>query len=178
MRAKPNPQKAAQVEQIRQWLSASKGVIFTDYRGLNVSQITQLRKQMRQSQAEYRVVKNTLFRLAAQGIISDNVDDILEGPTAVAFLHGDEAATAKALSDAVRELRVLTIKGAVLGGRRYDAEAVQQLAKLPPREVLIAQVVGGMQAPITALVGTLQGILRDFVYTVQAIADKKSAQGA
>lgn len=178
MRAKPNPQKVAQVEQIRQWLSAAKGVIFTDYRGLNVSQITQLRKQLRQNQAEYHVVKNTLFRLAAQGLISDNLDSILEGPTAVAFIHGDEAATAKALSDAIRELRVLTIKGAVLGGKRYDAEAVQQLAKLPPREVLIAQVVGGLQSPITGLVGTLHGILRDFVYTVQAIADKKSAQSA
>jgi len=178
VRAKPNPQKVAQVEQIRQWLSASKGVIFTDYRGLNVSQITQLRKQLRQNQAEYRVVKNTLFRLAAQGLINDNLDDILEGPTAVAFIHGDEAATAKALSDAIRELRVLAVKGAVLGGKRYDAEAVQQLAKLPPREVLIAQIVGGLQSPITGLVGTLHGILRDFVYTVQAIADKKSAQSA
>jgi large subunit ribosomal protein L10 len=65
-----------------------------------------------------------------------------------------------------------------LGGKRYSAEAVQELAKLPPREVLIAQVVGGLQSPITGLVGTLQGILRDFVYTVQAIADKKSAQSA
>ena len=178
MRAKPNPQKVAQAEQLRQWLSASKGVIFTDYRGLNVSQITQLRKQLRQNQAEYRVVKNTLFKIAAQGLVSDNLDDILQGPTAAAFIHGDEAATAKAISDAIRELRVLTIKGAVLGGRLYSADAVQQLAKLPPREVLIAQVVGGMQAPITGLVGTLQGILRDFVYTVQAIADKKSAQSA
>jgi large subunit ribosomal protein L10 len=178
VRAKPSPQKVAQVEQLRQWLSASKGVIFTDYRGLNVSQITQLRKQLRQNQAEYRVVKNTLFRLAAQGLISDNLDDILEGPTAVAFIHGDEAAAAKALSDAARELRVLTVKGAVLGGRRYNAEAVQQLAKLPPREVLVAQVVGGLQSPIAGLVGTLHGILRDFVYTVQAIADKKSAQSA
>lgn len=178
MRAKPNPQKVAQVEQLRQWLSASKGVIFTDYRGLSVAQITQLRKQLRQNQAEYHVVKNTLFRLASQGLISDNLDDILQGPTAVAFIHGDEAAAAKALSDAMRDLRTLSVKGAVLGGRRYDTEAVQQLAKLPPREVLIAQVVGGIQAPITGLVGTLHGILRDFVYTVQAIADKKSAQSA
>jgi len=177
VRAQPKPQKVAQVEQIRRWLSASKGVIFTDYRGLNVAQITQLRRQLRQSQTEYHVVKNTLFRLAAQGLIEDNLSDILQGPTAVAFIHGDEAAAAKAVSDAARELRVLTIKGAVLGGRLYSAEAVQQLAKLPPREVLIAQVLGGLQAPITGLVGTLQGILRDFVYTVQAIADKKSAQG-
>ncbi|MCS6950515.1 MAG: 50S ribosomal protein L10 [Armatimonadota bacterium] len=178
MRSGPNPQKVAQVEQLRQWLSTSKGVIFTDYRGLNVSQITQLRRQLRQNQAEYHVVKNTLFRLATKGIIQDNLDDILQGPTAVAFIQGDEAAAAKALSDATRELRVLTIKGAVLGGRVYSAEVVQQLAKLPPREVLIAQVLGGLQAPITGLVGTLQGILRDFVYTIQAIADKKSAQDA
>jgi large subunit ribosomal protein L10 len=178
VRATPNPQKVAQVEQIRQWLSEAKGVIFTDYRGLNVSQMTQLRKRLRQNQADYHVVKNTLFRLAAQGLITENLEDILQGPTAIAFLHGDEAAAAKALSEAIRELRVLTVKGAVLGGKRYDAEAVQQLAKLPPREVLVAQVVGGLQAPITGLVGTLHGILRDFVYTVQAIADKKTAQSA
>jgi large subunit ribosomal protein L10 len=178
VRATPNPQKVAQVQQIRQWLSEAKGVIFTDYRGLNMAQMTQLRKRLRQDQTEYHVVKNTLFRLAAQGLIQDNLDDILQGPTAVAFIRGDEAAAAKAISEAVRELRVLTVKAAVLGGRRFDAEAIQQLAKLPPREVLIAQVVGGLQAPITGLVGTLQGILRDFVYTVQAIADKKSAQSA
>ncbi len=175
MRATPNPQKVARVEQLRQWLSESKGVILTDYRGLTVKQITQLRRQLRQNQADYHVVKNTLFRLAAQGIVQDNLDDILQGPTAAAFIHGDEVAAAKAISDAIREMRTLSIKGAVLGGKLFDAEQVQQLAKLPPREVLIAQVVGGVQAPITGLVGTLHGILRDFVYTVQAIADKKSA---
>lgn len=178
MRAQPNPQKVAQVEQIRRWLSESKGVVFTEYRGLNVSQLTQLRRKLRQSQMEYHVVKNTLFRLAAKGLVEDNLDEVLQGPTAVAFFHGDEVATAKALSDAARELRVLTIKGAVLSGKLYSAEAVQQLAKLPPREVLLAQVLGGLQSPLTGLVGTLQGILRDFVYTVQAIADKKSAQEA
>lgn len=178
MRAKPNPQKVAQVEQIRQWLSTSKGVIFTDYRGLSVAQITKLRRQLRQNQAEYHVVKNTLFRLASQGLVSEEVNEILEGPTAVAFVTGDEAAVAKVLSDATRELRTLAMKGAILGGKLYPAEAVQQLAKLPPREVLIAQVVAGVQAPLTELVGTLQGVLRDFVYTVQAIADKKSAQSA
>ncbi len=175
MRAQPNPQKVARVDQIRQWLSESKGVIFTDYRGLTVKQITQLRRQLRQNQAEYHVVKNTLFRLAAQGIVSDNLEAILQGPTAAAFILGDEAAVAKAISDATREMRTLSVKGAVLGGKLYSGEQVQQLAKLPPREVLIAQVVGGVQAPITGLVGTLHGILRDFVYTVQAIADKKSA---
>lgn len=178
MRAKPKPQKVEQVEQIRQWLISSKGVIFTDYRGLNVSQITRLRRQLRQAQAEYRVVKNTLFRLAAQEVLQTELDDVLQGPTAAAFIRGDEVVAAKAVTDALRELRSLSIKGAVLGKKRYTADAVQQLAKLPSREVLVAQVVGGLQAPITGLVGTLQGILRGFVYTVQAIADKKSTQGA
>lgn len=178
MRATPNPQKMAQVEEIRQWLNSSKGIIFTDYRGLNVSQMTHLRRQLRQSQVEFHVVKNTLFRHAAKELLQENVDDILQGPTAVAFIHGDEVAAAKVLSDLARELRVLSVKGAVIGDKRYPPEAVQQLARLPSREMLIAQVIGSMQAPITGLVGTLQGILRDFVYTIQAIADKKSAQGA
>jgi large subunit ribosomal protein L10 len=152
----------------------SKGAILTDYRGLTVAEITDLRRRLRETNAEYHVVKNTLFKRAVQD--GEGLNPHLEGPTAIAFALTDPVAPTKVLLDFIREKRKVTLKAGWIDGRIYDEPQLTALSKLPPREVLIAQVVGGIQAPITGLVGTLQAIISDFVYTVQAIADKK--QGA
>jgi large subunit ribosomal protein L10 len=170
----PSAKKVAQVEQIRQWLARSRGQILTDYRGLTVREITDLRRQLRQAGAELHVVKNTLYRRAADGALPPELEPYLEGPTAVAFIQGDEAAAAKVLVEFIKQLHKTEVKALVLGQRVYPASAVEELAKLPPREVLLAQLVGALQSPISGLVGTLSELIGQFVRTLQAIADQKA----
>jgi large subunit ribosomal protein L10 len=170
----PRPEKVAQVNQIRAWMDESKAQILVDYRGLSVREITGLRKQLRQAGAELRVVKNTLYRIAYGENIPEVLETHLHGMTAVAFVKGDEAAAAKALTDYLQQMGKAQVKALLLGNTVYPAEMVSTLAKLPPREVMLAQFLGALQSPITGLVGTLSEIIGQFVRTLQAIADKKA----
>ncbi|MCS6923433.1 MAG: 50S ribosomal protein L10 [Fimbriimonadales bacterium] len=172
--AKAGGKKREQVAQIRRWVAESKAQILVDFRGLSVRDITILRRQLRQAGAELRVVKNTLYRVAHEGNLPEGLEPYLHGMTAIAFVTGDEAAAAKALSDYIKQERKSEAKALLLGGRVYPAEMVETLAKLPPREVMIAQFLGALQSPITGLVGTLSEIIGQFVRTLQAIADKKA----
>lgn len=169
----PRPEKVAAVEEIRGRLEESKAVFVTDYRGLTVAQITRLRRKLRELGTDYKVVKNTLTRLAAQDTDAQALDPYLSGPSALAFAKEDPVATAKALSDFARESRVLEVRGGVLGGKPLGPDDVKALADLPPREVLLAQVVGGIQAPIAGFVFVLQGTLRKLVYALDAVRQKK-----
>ncbi len=170
----PNPKKVAQVEQIRDWINHSKAQILVDYRGLTVREITDLRRQLRSAGAELHVVKNTLYRRAYNGNLPEGLETALEGMTAVAFVNGDESASAKALTEFIKQAQKVQVKRLVLGARVYPPAMVETLAKLPSREVLLAQVVGTMQSPISGLVGTLSEIIGQFVRTLQAVADKKA----
>ncbi len=172
--AKAGGKKKEQVRQIRAWIQESKAQILVDYRHLNVREITDLRRQLRQSGAELRVVKNTLYRVACGGDLPEGLEPHLHGMTAIAFVTGDEAAVAKALTDYIKQARKTEVKALLLGKRVYPAEMVDTLAKLPPREVMLAQFLGALQSPITGLVGTLSEIIGQFVRTLQAIADKKA----
>jgi len=149
----------------------SSGAILTDYRGLTVAEITELRKRLRDTEAEYHVVKNTLFKRALTD--GESLNTFLEGPTAIAFALKDPVAPTKVLLDFIREKRKASVKAGWIDGRLFNEEQLTALSKLPPRDFLIAQVIGGIQAPITGLVGTLNGIITNFVYTLQAIADKQ-----
>ena len=150
--------------------------ILTDYRGLSVAELTDLRKKLRAVNAEFRVVKNTLFKLAGDGILPiGDMDTHLTGPTAIGFAKSDPVGTAKVLVDFAKDHKAITVKAGVLSGKVYSETQVVALSKTPPREVLIAQMMGSLNAPITGLVGTLNGILSNFVFTVQAIADQKAA---
>jgi len=167
----PTLEKERAVSQIGDLLSRSTGAILTDYRGLTVSEITELRRRLREHHAEYHVVKNTLFRRAMTD--GQGLEAYLEGPTAVAFALEDPVGPAKVLLDFIREKRKAALKAGYIAGRVYDLEQVTALSKLPLRPVLLAQVVGAIQGPISGLVFTLQGVISNFVYTLQAIADKK-----
>lgn len=174
------PQKEETVAQVADALRASQAAIFADYRGLTVAQVSDLRRKLRDSGTEFAVVKNTLFKRATEGVIpaDPQLDAVLNGPTAVAFANEDPVAAAKVIADYIRDNRgtPLAVKGGVVGGRFFSAEQVAQLSRVPPREVLIAQMLGSFQAPITGLVGTLNGIVSNFVFTLQAIVDQKQAQ--
>lgn len=172
------PEKVAAVKEIRQDLQDSVAVFVTDYRGLKVSQLGQLRNRLREVGTEYKVVKNTLTSLAAEDVAGDEFKSLLVGPTAVAYAKEDPVATAKALSDFARESRILKVKGGLLEGSVIGPEDVQALAELPPREVLLAKVVGGMQAPISGFVSVLQGTLRKFVYALDAVREQKEQASA
>jgi large subunit ribosomal protein L10 len=171
----PRPEKVAQVNQIRAWMGDSKAQILVDYRGLSVREITDLRKQLRQvGRGAARGQEYTLYRIAREGNIPETLEPHLHGMTAIAFVKGDEAAAAKALTDYIKQARKVEVKALLLGEKVYPAAMVDALAKLPPREVMLAQFVGALQSPITGLVGTLSEIIGQFVRTLQAIADKKA----
>ncbi|MBI4277576.1 MAG: 50S ribosomal protein L10 [Armatimonadetes bacterium] len=170
-------EKVEQVEAIRQKLDGASAVILTDYRGLNVPELGELRGRLREAHAEYKVVKNTLMRIAAESLGVKGLEAHLEGPTAVAFVHKDVTAAAKVLQEFIRQYRKLEVKGGLVEGRVLGADQVKVLADLPSREVLLARVVGGIQSPLAGLVGVLNGTVRALVYALDAIRQQKE-QGA
>ena len=170
------PRKEENVARLAELVRSSKAVVLADYRGLTMKDFNALRAKLRPENVVFTVVKNTLLRRAAEGTSLADIVQALEGPTAAAFGTEDSIAPARLLADYIREARSpMTIKSGVVEGVAYDAAQVTALAKLPPREVLIAQVVGGLQAPISGLAGTLQTMLVSLVWTLQGVADQKAA---
>ncbi len=167
----PTAEKEQAIQDLSDLIGRSKGAILTDYRGFTVAEITELRKRLREHGAVYHVVKNTLFKRALPD--DAGLAPYLEGPTAIAFALQDPVAPAKTVLDFIREKRKGEVKAGYIEGVVYTEPQVGELSKLPSRDILIAMVVGGVKAPLSGFVGTLQGIISDFVYTVQAIADKQ-----
>lgn len=173
MKRPPRKEKVSKVDEIKEKFSKSKVVILTEYAGLSVSQITKLRKELRKANAEYRVFKNTLTNLGLKGAENKEFNAMLTGPNAFLFGFDDPVAPVKILSDFIKENEKLTIKGGLLDSKFLDNPTIKALAKLPPREVLLAKVVGGIQAPIYGIVNVLQGTIRKLVYALAAVRDKK-----
>lgn len=170
-------EKQAVVAELKEKLSNTKGAVFTNYRGLNVALDTKLRRKLREAGVEYRVVKNTMMRIAASESGLEGLEEALEGPTAIAISYTDPVAPAKIISDFVKEnkLQALEVKAGLVEGKVIDAQGVKDLASLPPREVLIAKVLGSMQAPISGLVNVLQGSIRNLVYALDAVREQKES---
>ena len=156
-------------------LSSSQATFLADYRGLNVEKTNQLRSELRAVGVDYRVVKNTLMRLAAKGTDAECLDAILAGPTAVAFVMGDPAASAKVLSEFAKSSKTFELKGGVLGNKLLSVQQIQALAELPSREVLLAQVLRCINAPATNFVGVLAAVPRSLVQVLAAIQEQKAA---
>ncbi|HLV78809.1 MAG TPA: 50S ribosomal protein L10 [Chthonomonadaceae bacterium] len=175
----PNAEKQRIVTELRDIVAQSKGAILTDYRGLTVAEVTTLRRKLREVDAEYHVVKNTLFKLAVGDSLSPEMENLLAGPTAIAFAHNDIVAPTKALLDFLRDLRKpeIKVKGGWVEGRIYSPDQVTALSKLPAREQIVAQLIGTLDGPISQLVSTLDNIIGEFVRTVQAVADKRKEGG-
>ncbi|MEW5761917.1 MAG: 50S ribosomal protein L10 [Bacillota bacterium] len=168
-------EKAVQVADLKEKLARARVTVLTDFRGLDVAAMTRLRCRIREAGGQYRVVKNTLARRAAGEAGIEGLDPYLTGPVALAFGFDDPVALPRIFSEFVREFKQLEIKGGILEGRVVPPEAIRALADLPPREVLLAQVVGGFQAPLAGLVGVLQGTIRKLVYVLEAVREKKAA---
>lgn len=174
----PRPDKVAVVDEVREKLSGADAAILTEYRGLKVGELADLRRSLRGAGGEYKVYKNTLVRFAARDLGLDELDQLLTGPTAIAFVRGDAAGVAKAIRDYSRTNPTLVIKGTVLGGKVLDAKGTAALADLPSREVLRAQLAGALQAPLATFAGLLQALPRNLAYGLKALVDQGGAAGA
>lgn len=165
--------KEVLVNRLHDELGQSQAVFVTDYKGLNVEKLTQLRKNIRDSGGKYQVVKNTLLNRAAQDTPAAVLDESFSGPTAIAIAPGDPVAIAKALVNFAKDNEQLGIQAAVLGSRFLDGSGVQALARMPGRDVLLAQMLGSLNAPVSNFVGVFAAVLRQLVYVLKAVEDQK-----
>jgi large subunit ribosomal protein L10 len=173
----PKLEKVQQVELLTEKLRAAKVAVLTGYRGLTVSQMQELRRRLRDQDVEYRVVKNTLARRAAVQAGHPEFQDLLVGPIAIAFGYGEVGTPARVLTDFTRQTRLrLEIVGGLVEGRTLDAERTRQIADLPPREVLLAQLLGTVQGPVAQLVGALRTPVQQLVGLLQAYRDQLEGQ--
>jgi len=175
----PTEAKRETIESLRAELDSNRTMIVSEYRGLKVKEITEIRRALRKSDVSYRVVKNGLMRLAAKDYAAaDALTPLLTGPSAIAF-GNDESATAKAVIDATRPFsRIVRITGAVLGSRAIDADDVTRLAALPSREVLLADALGAVVAPLAMTAGLFDAPLRDVAGLVDALIAQRDAAAA
>jgi large subunit ribosomal protein L10 len=171
-------QKTAVVDEIAGELQGAEAIFAVDYRGITVSQVADLRVKLRDADARFRVVKNSLSERAADKAGLDTLKPMLVGPTALAFVNGDAALAAKALNDAARQLNLLEFKGGVLNGTPLSADDVRSIARLPSREVLYAQLVGTVAAPLTGLARGLNALIGGLAIQLQAIADQGLVTGS
>lgn len=169
-------EKKQAVSELAQKLERSNIVITTSYRGLSVTEMTELRRRLRKEQIEYRVIKNTLARFAAEQAGKEGLNSIMEGPTAIAFGYGDVVVPAKALIDYIRSASSeLRISGGLIEERVLSASEVATLATLPPKEVLIAKLLSGMQGSISALVNVLNANVTGLISLL--VARRKQLEG-
>ena len=169
----PRPEKVAVVEEVRERFGSANAAILTEYRGLKVKDLADLRRALRGAGGEYRIYKNTLVRFAARDLGLAELEAMLTGPTAIAFVDGDAAAVAKALRDYARTNPAHVVKGGLLGTKSLSADEVRALAELPSRDVLLSQIAGALAAPMQQFAGLLQALPRNFAYGLKALLDER-----
>src|SRR3954462_14444305 len=169
----PRPDKVAVVDEVKEKLSSSSAALLTEYRGLKVGELAELRRTLRKAGGDYKIYKNTLVRFAVRDLQLDGVEELLTGPTAIAFVDGDAAAVAKALRDYARTNPALVVKGGLLGTKALSADEVRALAELPSRDVLLSQLAGALAAPMQQFAGLLQALPRTFPYGLRALLDER-----
>src|SRR3954470_5080680 len=173
----PRPDKVAVVDEVKGKLSSSSAALLTEYRGLKVGELAELRRNLRKAGGEFKVYKNTLVRFAVRDLGIDIDEATLTGPTAIAFVDGGAAGVAKALRDYSRTNAHLILKGGVLGNKALSAAETTALADLPSREVLLAQLAGALQAPLVKMAGLLQALPRNMAYGLKALIDQRVEGG-
>ncbi len=173
----PRPEKAAVVTEVGERLDAAEAALLTEYRGLNVPAMAELRTALRASGGTYKIYKNTLVRIAARERGLD-IDDLLVGTTAIAFVEGDVAGVAKALRDFARTNPALVVKGGVLGESVLSGDDVKALADLPSRDQLLAELAGLFAAPAQQFASLLDAVPRSFSYALNALIEAGGAPGA
>ena len=173
----PTQAKAAVIEEITERFQQSSAAVLTEYRGLTVAQLTQLRRSLGAG-SSYAVVKNTLTKRAADSVGYSDLSALLSGPTAIAFIEGDPVEAAKAIRDFARAHPLLVVKGGVVDGRTVDASEVTRLADVEPREVLLAKLAGAMKGNLTKAAGLFQAPLSQVARLAEALKEKKPDEGS
>ena len=168
-------QKAQVIEEVAGQISGSQAVFAVDYRGISVPQAAELRTRLREADATFRVVKNTLSERAADEAGADGLKELLQGPTALPFVRGDAALAAKALRDQQRTTDTLAFKGGLMNGAALSPDDITSIARLPAREVLYGQLVGVVASPITGLARSLGGLLGGLAVALGQVQQKKES---
>ncbi len=168
-------QKAAAVAEIAEQIKESDAIFAVDYRGISVTQVAELRGKLRDADATFRVVKNTLTERAADAAEVEALKELLTGPTALTFVRGDAATAAKAISTFNKETDLLAFKGGIMDGETLEVGQIQAIAKLPSRQVLYGQLVGIVAAPITGLARSLGGLLGGLAIALGQVQEKKQS---
>jgi|LakWasMet70_HOW9_FD_contig_41_1041022_length_1211_multi_5_in_0_out_0_2 large subunit ribosomal protein L10 len=170
-------QKESQVTELRDNLLRSKATYVSDYRGLSVKEITTLRRNLQKVDADFTVAKNTLIKVALKGeALGEALESQLKGPTGLAICYSDPAAPAKVLADFIKAVKKSELRGGVVEGKAVTADQAKAIAELPSREVLIAKMLGSMNAPITNFVGVLAAMPRSLVLALEAIRKQKAGE--
>ncbi len=169
--------KAEMLQNLQERLKKSSAVFVLTFRGIKVSEVNEIRRLLKEKGGEYRIVKNTLIRIGTKETPFREVMNYVEGPTALVFSYQDPVEIAKTLKDFIKKVQTLEIKGFVMEGKGYEAKRIDELVALPSREILLAQVLGTLQAPVANFVGVLSAILRNFLYVLKAIEEKKREVG-
>ena len=167
-------EKIRVVSELQGKFQKAKGVVFTDYRGLNVEEITGLRNNLRESSLEYRVIKNTLARIAAEGTPVDAAKDILSGPIGIAVGYDDPVLLAKKVLEFSKKNGKLEVKGGIIEGSVCTPEQIRTISELPSREIQLSMLVGAMQSPLSKMASSLNATLSKVIYAFEALKDKKS----
>lgn len=175
MEREPRADKAAVVEEVRERFDAADAVLVTEYRGLDVGQMAELRRALRDAGTTYKIFKNTLVRRAVLDAVPEGFEDLLLGPTGLAFVEADPSAAAKALKQFAAAHDQLVIKGGVLSGSLLDPAQVRELAELPSRDEVLAQLAGGFAAPLQQLVSMMNNLMSEMAGLIQALSDKGGA---
>jgi large subunit ribosomal protein L10 len=170
-------EKSATIEEIAAQIEGAEAIFAVDYRGISVPQASELRGKLHEADASFRIVKNRLTKLAAQKAGEERLDELLQGPTALAFVRGDTAQAAKAITSFNREHEVLSFKGGFMEGLSLDAERFNSIARLPTREVLYGQFTGVVASPVTGLVRGLGSMIQGLALQLGQIAEKGQVSG-
>ena len=174
----PRPEKVKKVEDLAETFNEATSVVLNDFTGLNVAKISQLRKICRENNVEYIVVKNRLAKRSIKGTTGEGLEEHFEGPTALAISRESENISAKILSDFAKEHEAPVMKAGVVAGNIIDATQVLALSKLPSKDELLSQLLGGLKSPGNSLVSVLEGTLRNLLYAMNAIIEKKESEPA
>jgi large subunit ribosomal protein L10 len=166
--------KSKQLADLTEKLSKSKAVVFTEYKGLTVSQIAHLRKNLKEAGAEYKVFKNTLVEIAAKGTAYEAAKDVLTGPTGLAFGYDDPVAAAKKVLEFAGKNDKFKVKSGVIDGKFYSTDEIREISKLPSKTVLLSILAGAFQAPAAKLARALNATVVQFAYALEAVRNQKT----
>jgi large subunit ribosomal protein L10 len=168
-------QKASAIAEIATNIDESQAIFAVDYRGISVAQVAELRAKLREADASFRVVKNSLTERAADEVGASELKAFLQGPTALTFVRGDAALAAKAVADYARATQLLPFKGGMMDGSEVDADQIRAISRLPSREVLYGQLVGIVASPISGLVRTLSALVSGLAVALGQVQEQKAA---